>query len=134
MRMAGATIPRRSVAQVVRQARMAASADRCEPERRLCPNTLNGNGLQETGFLDRDYASVYTKPDETDNRSVFLNLSRSFTAPRAGLTLSGSAYFRHIGTDTFNGDINEDSLDQAVYQPNAAERAALVARATPVCR
>ena len=26
-------------------------------------NSLNGNGLQETGFLDRNYASVYTKPD-----------------------------------------------------------------------
>ena len=79
-------------------------------------NTLNGNGLQETGFLDRDYASVYTKPDETDNRSVFLNLAGVHT-PRAGLTLSGSVYFRHIGTETFNGDLNEDSLDQAVYLP-----------------
>jgi len=79
-------------------------------------NTLNGNGLQETGFLDRDYASVYTKPDETANRSVFLNLAGVHT-PRAGLTLSGSVYFRHIGTETFNGDLNEDSLDQAVYLP-----------------
>ena len=41
----------------------------------LCRHTLNGNGLQETGFLDRDYDSVYTKPDETRNRSTFLNLS-----------------------------------------------------------
>jgi len=79
-------------------------------------NTLNGNGLQETGFLDRDYASVYTKPDETDNRSVFLNLAGVHT-PRTGLTLSASVYFRHIGTETFNGDLNEDSLDQAVYLP-----------------
>lgn len=31
------------------------------------------------------------------------------------------------GTRTLNGDINEESLDQAVYQPNAAERAALAA-------
>ena len=38
-------------------------------------NELNGNGLQEIGFLDRDYASVYTKPDETDNRSTFLNVT-----------------------------------------------------------
>ena len=35
----------------------------------------NGNGLQEQGFLDRDYASVYTKPDTTDNRSTFLNFT-----------------------------------------------------------
>src|SRR4030095_10871801 len=79
-------------------------------------NTLNGNGLQETGFLDRDYASVYTKPEEPATRSVFLTLPGVHT-PRAGLTLSGSVYFRHIGTQTFNGDLNEDSLDQAVYLP-----------------
>ena len=30
-------------------------------------------------------------------------------------------------TDTLNGDINEDSLDQAIYQPSAAEQAALAA-------
>ena len=79
-------------------------------------NTLNGNGLQETGFLDRDYSSVYTKPDETDNRSIFINLAGRHS-PRDGITLSGSAYYRHIGTDTLNGDLNEESLDQAVYLP-----------------
>ena len=31
-------------------------------------NALTGNGLQEQRFLDRDYASVYTMPDQTDNR------------------------------------------------------------------
>src|SRR5262245_15744579 len=35
--------------------------------------SLRGNALQEVGFLERDYSSVYTRPDETDNRSVFLN-------------------------------------------------------------
>ena len=38
-------------------------------------NSLTGNGLQEQRFLDRDFASVYTKPDETDNRATFLNLT-----------------------------------------------------------
>src|SRR5262249_46785201 len=28
---------------------------------------LNGNGLQDQQFLARDYASVYTKPDNTQN-------------------------------------------------------------------
>jgi len=87
-------------------------------------NALNGNGLQEIGFLDREYASVYTKPDETDNRSTFLNA----TATRAlsdRVTLSVNGYFRAIDTDTFNGDINEAALDQAVYQPTVAEQAAL---------
>ena len=43
------------------------------------------------------------------------------------MTLSGNGYYRDIRTDTLNGDINEDSLDQSVYQPTAAEQAALAA-------
>src|SRR5262249_2147238 len=39
----------------------------------------------------------------------------------------GNAYYRRIRTNTLNGDINENSLDQSLYQPNAAERAALAA-------
>ena len=38
-------------------------------------NSLTGNGLQEQRLLDRDYASVYTKPDDTDNRATFVNLT-----------------------------------------------------------
>lgn len=87
-------------------------------------NALIGNGVQEERLLQRDFRSVYTKPDLTAHRAPFLNLSL-----RRGLnsrvSLSGNVYFRHIRTRTLNGDINEDSLDQAVYQPNANERAAL---------
>ena len=89
-------------------------------------NALNGNGLQEQGFLERDYASVYTKPDRTENQATLLNV----TARRQVTTdilVSGNAYYRNIHTDTFNGDINEDSLDQSVYQPGAEEREALAA-------
>ena len=89
-------------------------------------NSLNGNALQEIGFLDRDYASVYTKPDITDNRSTSLNVTTRRSL-NARISVSGNIYYRDIHTDTFNGDINEDSLDQAVYQPNAAEQAALAA-------
>ena len=89
-------------------------------------NTLNGNGLQELGFLDRDYASVYTKPDETNNQSTFLNATVT-RAVSDRITLSLNGYFRDINTDTLNGDINEASLDQAVYQPTVAEQAALFA-------
>src|SRR4029079_6447982 len=89
-------------------------------------NSLTGNGLQEQRFIERDYASVYTKPDVTDNRSTFLN----FTT-RHGLgsrvSVSGNVYYRDIRTNTLNGDINEESLDQSIYQPGAAERAALAA-------
>jgi hypothetical protein len=89
-------------------------------------NSLIGNGLQDLGFLQRNYSSVYTKPDLTANRSPFVNL-RARHSPSSRLSLSGNLYYRYIRTNTLNGDINEDSLDQAVYQPNAAERAALTA-------
>jgi outer membrane receptor protein involved in Fe transport len=89
-------------------------------------NSLTGNGLQEQRFLDRDYASVYTKPDITGNRSTFLNLMARRSA-RPNLSVFGNIYFRHIRTTGLNGDINEDSLDQSVYQLSAADRAALTA-------
>ena len=89
-------------------------------------NLLNGNGLQETGFLERDYASVYTKPDITHNRSAFFNLAARHRVSGT-MTFSGNAYYRRIRTRTLNGDLNEASLDQSVYQPGAAERTALAA-------
>jgi outer membrane receptor protein involved in Fe transport len=89
-------------------------------------NSLNGNGFQENRLLDREYTSIYTKPDNTLNRAAFLNLAGKHIAS-AKLAFSGNIYYRDIRTKTFNGDINDDSLDQAVYQPNANERAALAA-------
>ena len=89
-------------------------------------NSLNGNGLQEQRFLDRDFASVYTKPDENDNRGTFLNLMTRHDWSRT-LSFSGNAYYRNIRTDAFNGDINDNSLDGAVYQPTAADQVALTA-------
>jgi outer membrane receptor protein involved in Fe transport len=87
-------------------------------------NLLSGNGLQEQRFLDRDYASIYTRPDIAGNQSPFINLTARHSAT-SRLILSGNIYYRYIRTNTFNGDINEDSLDQQVYQPSAAERVAL---------
>lgn len=89
-------------------------------------NTLTGNGLQEQGLLARDRASVYTKPDQTHNRSSMVNLAASHAVSDA-MQLSGNLYYRDIRTSTFNGDINEGALDQSVYQPSAAERTALAA-------
>lgn len=89
-------------------------------------NSLTGNGIQEQRFLERDYRSIYTKPDITNNRSPFLNLSAQHSATNT-LTFSGNAYYRSIRTNTLNGDINEASLDQSLYQPSAIERAALAA-------
>src|SRR5262249_41648702 len=89
-------------------------------------NSLTGNGPQEQRFLNKDYKSIYTKPDITDNRSPFVNLSARHML-RDNLSVSGNVYYRYIRTRTFNGDINEGALDQSVYQPGAAERAALTA-------
>ncbi|MES2153211.1 MAG: TonB-dependent receptor [Pseudomonadota bacterium] len=82
-------------------------------------NRLSGNGLQEQGLLARDRASVYSRPDQTQNRALMLNL----VARHDGW--SGNAYFRTIHGATLNGDVNDDALDQALYQPGAAEQAAL---------
>jgi outer membrane receptor protein involved in Fe transport len=89
-------------------------------------NSLNGNGLQDFRLLERDYDSIYTKPDITDNRSTLLNVSLRREL-RPGFSVTGNAYYRDIRTGTLNGDINEESLDQSIYQPSAAERAALTA-------
>jgi outer membrane receptor protein involved in Fe transport len=87
-------------------------------------NSLTGNGLQEQRFLQRDYASVYTKPDINDNRGAFFNVTGRRTA-RSNVTLSGNIYYRDIRTTGINGDINEDSLDQSLYQPTPADQRAL---------
>jgi len=89
-------------------------------------NDLTGNGLQEQRLLAQDYASVYTIPDETKNRATFLNLTARRDRSRT-LTLSGNLYYRYIRANTLNGDLNDDSLDQSVYQPTAAEQRALAA-------
>jgi outer membrane receptor protein involved in Fe transport len=92
----------------------------------LTPSRLTGNGLQEARLLARDRASVYTSPDQTRNRAMLVNLAASH-AVNDRFQLSGNAYYRKIRTATLNGDLNDDSLDQSVYQPGAAERAALAA-------
>ncbi len=77
-------------------------------------NQLSGNGLQEQGLLARDRASAYTKPDLAQNRSTLLNLTASHAFNEA-LLFSGNAYYRHLETSTYNGDINESALSQNPY-------------------
>ncbi len=89
-------------------------------------NRLQGSGLQETRLLATDYKSLYTKPDVTQNKSTLLSLALNHSI-NDNTVFSGNAYYRKIRTHTLNADINEGSLDQAAYQPNAAERAALTA-------
>jgi len=89
-------------------------------------NLLNGNGLQDFQLLERDYRSVYTRPDITGNRSPLVNVTARHNFSDK-LSFFGNTYFRSIRTNTFNGDINEEALEEALYQPGAAERAALAA-------
>ena len=86
--------------------------------------SLNGNGLQDVQMLQHDYASVYTKPDNTRNESYLFNLVMTHKLSD-NISFAANAYHRAIETRTFNGDLNDDSLGEALYQPNADEREAL---------
>ena len=77
---------------------------------------LNGNGMVPRSFLRRDYDSVYTYPDNTQNTANFLNLQWNHDYSD-DLSLSGNLYYRHIKTDTFNGDINDDALPEGFGGP-----------------
>lgn len=87
-------------------------------------NHMNGGGLQEMTLLNRNYNSNYTKPDISGNRSPLINVTGRHVFNN-NLTFFGNAYYRYVSTRSFNADINEDSLDQSLYQPSAAERNAL---------
>lgn len=89
-------------------------------------DSLIGNGLQDMRLLAQDYNSVYTIPDRTKNQSHYLNLEGRHAFSDA-LSVAGNVYYRKIDTRTQNGDLNDDSIGESVYQPSAAERAALTA-------
>jgi outer membrane receptor protein involved in Fe transport len=84
---------------------------------------LTGNGLQDLQFLN-DYDSVYTKPDNTQNKAYLLNVVGTQKISDT-FSLSANAYYRNIKTATLNGDLNDDSLGESLYQPSADEREAL---------
>jgi outer membrane receptor protein involved in Fe transport len=89
-------------------------------------NWLTGNGLQDTRVLAQHYSSVYSIPDITWNRSPSINLTIRHDATNR-LTFTGNAYFRYIRADTTNGDINEQSFDQSLYNLNSSDINALTA-------
>lgn len=76
-------------------------------------NALTGNGMQEERMLANGYRSVYTKPDETRNRSTLLNLTGKH-AYNDTTIFAGNVYYRTIRTSTFNGDVNGDSLGENI--------------------
>lgn len=87
---------------------------------------LNGNGLQEQRLLERDRSSVYTHPDTTRNKALMIALNGDHRVSDR-LSFAGNAFYRTIRTRSFNGDINDDTLGENLYQPTAAERSALTA-------
>ena len=89
-------------------------------------NTLLGNGLQDYRLLDANYASVYTIPDSTADRAPLFNFVARHTFTKS-LTFTGNAWFRNIRTEIINPNFNTDVLGNNIYQPNAAEQAALTA-------
>jgi len=89
-------------------------------------NTLLGNGIQDYRLLANNYSSSYTVPDSIANRSPSFNfIARHTFSDR--LTFSGNAWFRNIRTEGINPNLNTNSLDESVYQPSAADIAALSA-------
>ncbi len=89
-------------------------------------NSLIGNGLQDYRLLATNYSSVYSIPDSTVNRAPSVSLILRHTFSNA-LTFSGNGWYRHIGTSGINANLNTDSFDESVYQPNAKEIATLTA-------
>jgi outer membrane receptor protein involved in Fe transport len=89
-------------------------------------NILIGNGLQDYQLLERNYASVYSIPDSTQDRSP----SVSFIAHHIfnnSLSLAGNAWYRNIRTYTLDANFNGDAQGLLIYQPTPQEQATLAA-------
>ncbi len=77
-------------------------------------NWMTGNGTSDFRFLKTDYTDVNTIPDVTwdHSPSLTLNVTHALTN---NVTLSANAYYRYVRTDSSNGDLNDDSFSQDLY-------------------
>ena len=73
-------------------------------------NNLIGNGFTPVEFLRRSYSSIFTRPDQTQNNSNFLNLSLKHQF-NDNVLFSANTYYRRIKTRTLNGDGNDDQAE-----------------------
>jgi outer membrane receptor protein involved in Fe transport len=95
-------------------------------------NDLTGNGTQDfrainrTTGLNHGYNSVFSIPDRTWQHSPFLTFNATHALSRS-LSFNANAYYRHIRTNTTNGDMNDDSFGESLYTLSAADKAALTA-------
>jgi outer membrane receptor protein involved in Fe transport len=72
---------------------------------------LNGNGLTPQNQLASKYNSVFTYPDNNQNKSHLLNLQLAhYFSDKFNFT--GNTYYRNIKTKTYNGDINDDAMPE----------------------
>jgi len=81
---------------------------------------LTGNGLQQEQLLQQNYASVFTQPDLTQNKSTVLNLEVEH-ALNEDWSLSANTFWRRINTSTTNADLNTNALGEKVYGYSSAE-------------
>ena len=90
-------------------------------------SALTGNGLQQQDLLNQNYASVFTQPDQTRNKSSMLNLElkHEWSPTRS---FSANTFLRHINSNTYNADLNADSLGEKVYGFNNTESNWLLAQ------
>ena len=64
---------------------------------------LRGNGASPAELLAIDREQVFTHPDLTENRLVSVSLEGMRTLS-SSLRLTGTAFYRRLDTDSFNGD------------------------------
>ena len=89
-------------------------------------NWLTGIGTSDFRFLKVNYTAVNSIPDVTwdHSPSLTLNVNHSLTG---NLTLSANAYYRYVRTDSSNGDLNDDSFGENLYDLGPDDIAALTA-------
>jgi iron complex outermembrane recepter protein len=74
-------------------------------------NDLIGNGLIPESMYDQRRESIFTYPDQTENRSHLMALSASHWL-NDNDRLSGTIYLRRTRTATLNGDGNDEYEDE----------------------
>jgi len=74
----------------------------------MADNEMIGNGLTPHDLMDTTGRNaIYTKPDQTKNKNILMNLSGSHWLNNSTM-LSANTYFRRTVTNTLNGDVNDD--------------------------
>ena len=71
-------------------------------------NQLYGNGPAPLGLIAQSRKAVFTVPDITKNKMQLLNLTASHWF-NDNLQASANAYYRHNKTDSFNGDLGNNT-------------------------